>query len=101
MLNQSLLVSMTSFFMFAHTPSLCDITTSLSMQLSMLRLSISENRPSRIHRCPTDTNKWFITDYRCLQTPVSMYVTSQRHDNIITITAIHCEPLCTNQIVNF
>ena len=40
--------------------------------------------------------KQLIRDYWCLQTPVSMYVMSQHHVDILTIIAIHCDSLYTN-----
>ena len=78
MVNQRFLVSVTYFFLFAnnrlymtsqyHNANTClcnvkmawhhiDINCN-SLRFTVLKLSISENRPCRIHRCPTDTNNW-------------------------------------------
>ena len=77
MVNQILLVSVTSFFMFANTSlhvksqhhsanthlyvmSQCHVDINCSsLRFTALKIWISENRPCRIHRSPTDTNKWY------------------------------------------
>ena len=44
----------------------------------------------------TKSIKRLIRYYWCLQTPISMYVKSQHHVNIMMIIAIHCDPLSRN-----
>ena len=72
-INQRLLASVsmwrlfsclqTPFSMWRHiTTSWCHIDINCnSMRFTMQKLSISENRPCKSHRCPTDTRNWIIS----------------------------------------